>query len=167
MEDVDVIGYLPLVRTQARLAGVRLRGQVAYDDLYQYGCIGLMKAITTFNESRHVAFLVYARGRIISQMIDGFRRETHFRARCRLGVFMDQFEPSILNVKTGESPERLNAAIDLAAAIRTLNKREARIMSGYLSGFTGLELAAAERISPGRISQIIRKGLSKMQRSGI
>lgn len=162
-EESQIISYLPLVRALARRECIRRGGQMEYDDLYQYGCIGLIKAVRSFASPDVDAFRVYAHGRITSQMIDAFRKEHHLKARIRRGIFMEQFTPAIVHVKTGETPEALNRSLDITAALRRLDTREARIMRDYLAGYTGAELAVSERLSEGRISQIIKDGLAKVR----
>lgn len=50
-------------------------GTVEYDDMYQYGALGLMDAVEKYDPNRDVAFNTYAQWRIRGAVLDGLRKE--------------------------------------------------------------------------------------------
>ena len=48
---------------------------IEYDDLYQTACVGLVKAVDSFDESRGVCFSTYAVPVILGEIRQLFRRE--------------------------------------------------------------------------------------------
>lgn len=51
------------------------------DDLHSYGIFGLIQAIERFHIEENNSFSAYASQRIAGSMIDGIRKETHYRKR--------------------------------------------------------------------------------------
>jgi RNA polymerase sigma-B factor len=71
--DVLVKQYLPLARHHARRFH---RGHVAFDDLFQVACVGLLKAIDRFDPERGVAFSTFAVPTIAGEIKRHFRDRT-------------------------------------------------------------------------------------------
>jgi RNA polymerase sigma-B factor len=71
--DVLVKQYLPLARHHARRYN---GGHVAFDDLYQVACLGLLKAIDRFDPERGVAFSTFAVPTIAGEIKRHFRDRT-------------------------------------------------------------------------------------------
>lgn len=65
--------YAPLVRKLAHQLIAKLPANVELDDMIQAGMMGLMDAVTRFEESQGVAFEVYAANRIRGAMLDELR----------------------------------------------------------------------------------------------
>lgn len=65
--------YAPLVRRLAHQMIARLPANVELDDMIQAGMMGLMDAVSRFEESQGVAFEAYAASRIRGAMLDELR----------------------------------------------------------------------------------------------
>ena len=65
--------YAPLVRRIAHQMIARLPANVELDDMIQAGMIGLMDAVTRFEEAQGTQFEVYAASRIRGAMLDELR----------------------------------------------------------------------------------------------
>jgi RNA polymerase sigma factor for flagellar operon FliA len=65
--------YAPLVKRLAQHMLARLPASVQLDDLIQAGMIGLMDAMTRFDESQGIQFETYAQQRIRGSMLDELR----------------------------------------------------------------------------------------------
>jgi len=65
--------YIPLVRRLAHHLIAKLPASVQIDDLIQAGLIGLMDAITRFEEGQGAQFETYASQRIRGSMLDELR----------------------------------------------------------------------------------------------
>ena len=125
-DKLKVEANLPLVHSIA----ARFRGRgVDYDDLYQSGCVGLMKAFRNFDESRGYAFSTYAVPVIMGEIRQLFRdggavkisrslRDKSIKASAVREAFLnrEQREPTIselaemLGCDVNETAEILNAA---------------------------------------------------------
>ena len=121
-----VSGNLGLVHACAK----RFKGRgVEYDDLYQAGCLGLVKAVDAFDESRGVRFSTYAVPVILGEMRRLFRdggtvkvgrtlKELSLRATRECASFeaREGRPPTIgelaqaLGVETAEAAQALGAA---------------------------------------------------------
>ena len=65
--------YIPMVRRQALSLQVRLPSNIELDDLIQSGYIGLLDAMTRFDESSGATFQTFATARVRGAMIDELR----------------------------------------------------------------------------------------------
>ncbi|NPV53673.1 MAG: FliA/WhiG family RNA polymerase sigma factor [Firmicutes bacterium] len=68
-----VLKYLPLVGYIAGRVAINLPLNIEYDDLVEYGIIGLLDAASKFEVSRGVKFETYAQIRIRGAIMDGIR----------------------------------------------------------------------------------------------
>ncbi|HHV61059.1 MAG TPA: FliA/WhiG family RNA polymerase sigma factor [Firmicutes bacterium] len=68
-----ILRYLPLVNYIAGRVAINLPLNVEYDDLVEYGIIGLLDAASKFEASRGVKFETYAQIRIRGAIMDGIR----------------------------------------------------------------------------------------------
>lgn len=109
----------------------RFKGRgMEYDDLFQAGCLGLVKAVDAFDESRGVRFSTYAVPVILGEMRRLFRdggtvkvgrtlKELSMRATRECAAFSarEGREPTIgelaqaLGVETAEAAQALNASV--------------------------------------------------------
>lgn len=109
----------------------RFRGRgMEYDDLFQAGCLGLVKAVDAFDETRGVRFSTYAVPVILGEMRRLFRdggtvkvgrslKELSMKATRECSAFSarEGREPTIgelaqaLGVETAEAAQALNASI--------------------------------------------------------
>lgn len=109
----------------------RFRGRgIEYDDLYGAGCMGLVKAVAGFDESRGLCFSTYAVPVILGEMRRLFRdggavkvsrglKEFSLKVTRERERFMKtQFrEPTVSELADilGTSPERITEAIEVSA----------------------------------------------------
>jgi RNA polymerase sigma factor for flagellar operon FliA len=81
--DDRIKAHLDLVREMARSVRARSIGRgVALDDLVAYGAEGLLDAAASFDATRGVPFIAFARHRIRGAIIDGIRAQCWFRRRA-------------------------------------------------------------------------------------
>jgi RNA polymerase sigma factor for flagellar operon FliA len=71
--DGRILSYYPLVHALARRTAARLPHGVDVDDLAGAGVLGLIEAVERFDASRGIAFLAYAKFRILGAMLDALR----------------------------------------------------------------------------------------------
>jgi len=68
--------YIPLVKYIASRVIIGKTKYIEYDDMVGYGMIGLMDALSKFNESKGMKFSTYASIRIRGSMIDEIRKNS-------------------------------------------------------------------------------------------
>lgn len=66
--------YMPLVKTQASLLQRKINYTVELADLVQSGMIGLLDALSKFQNNRDAQFETYAKTRIYGSMVDELRK---------------------------------------------------------------------------------------------
>jgi RNA polymerase sigma factor FliA len=82
--DDRIKAHLDLVRDIARSVRARSIGRgVALDDLVAYGAEGLLDAAASFDATRGVPFIAFARHRIGGAIVDGIRAQCWFRRRTQ------------------------------------------------------------------------------------
>lgn len=97
---------LPLVRrTAARMA--RLIGGSDIDDLIGDGCVGLVRAVDSYDPSRGTTLLAYARPVIMGSMLNGVRRLDPVSERARRTIRLAEREQFALANERGVLPSML------------------------------------------------------------
>lgn len=71
--------YLPLARQVARRRAFRAAADIAFDDLFQLACAGLLEALDQFDPGRGVLFKHYAARRIAGSVLDGVAKMNELR----------------------------------------------------------------------------------------
>ena len=141
------------------------------DDLFQVGCIGLMKAIDNFNTELGVRFSTYAVPMIIGEirryivelakLMDVPKEEVVFALDAILDpvslfepVFHDGTDTVCVMDQVGDTKntdDNWLAGIALRDAMRSLNDRERRIIRlRFFEGRTQMEVAREIHLSPNK-----------------
>ncbi len=71
--------YLPLARQVARRRAFRSAADIAFDDLFQLACAGLLEALDQFDPGRGSLFKHYAVRRISGSILDGVAKMSEVR----------------------------------------------------------------------------------------
>ena len=134
--DAFVSANLGLVHSLAH----RMKGRgIEYEELYSAGCLGLVKAVEGFDETRGLKFSTYAVPKILGEIKRLFRdggsvkvsrslKEFSLkvtRERERLSKSMDR-EPTVLELAEamGEPPERIAEAVSVSMPALSLTQSE-------------------------------------------
>ena len=157
------------------------------DDLFQIGCVGLMKAVDHFDPSRMVKFSTYAVPMIIGEIrrylrdnspIDeiGIAKEDVVFAMDAIQSPMSLQEPvysdggDTLYVMDQVSDKKNKEdnwveELSLEAAMERLNERERRIIRlRFFEGRTQMEVADQIRISQAQVSRLEKNALRTMRK---
>jgi RNA polymerase sigma factor for flagellar operon FliA len=67
--------YAPLIKYIIGRINISFSTTLSKEDLYQYGILGLLKALERFDVNRGVPFKAYAYKRINGEVIDALRKE--------------------------------------------------------------------------------------------
>jgi RNA polymerase sigma factor for flagellar operon FliA len=131
---------LPQVRYIARRIHERLPRHVPLEDLIHAGVVGLIDALSKFDQSKHVQFSSYAKFRIRGAILDSLRElDWSPRELRRKGRMVEQAY-SQLSGKLGHAPNESELAQDLGLELRELQS--------LLTELDGLELRSLRVESP-------------------
>ena len=81
VQRIQVEQYMPLVKRVMKNCVHGPTGIYDWDDLYQYGCIGLCDAAATYDESRNVLFETYAYTLIRNEIFNALEYATRRKKR--------------------------------------------------------------------------------------
>ncbi|MEG1777637.1 MAG: sigma-70 family RNA polymerase sigma factor [Angelakisella sp.] len=117
-----------------------------YDDLYQEGMIGLLKAIRSYDKARNDSFEAFATLCIKNQLYDAVRRSATLIKRQKQAENSLKTMVGSDNIAACPSPEYEVMANESAKEIQTalnglLSTFEASILDPYLEGYTASEIA--------------------------
>jgi RNA polymerase sigma factor for flagellar operon FliA len=131
---------LPQVRYIARRIHDRLPRHVPLEDLIHAGVVGLIDALSKFDQSKHVQFSSYAKFRIRGAILDSLRElDWSPRELRRKGRMVEQVY-SQLSGKLGRAPNESELAQNLGLELRELQS--------LLAELDGLELGSLRVESP-------------------
>jgi len=166
--------YLPLVWEIVSKMGWYGRGY-DYQDLVQFGCIGLIQAIDRHDPNYGVSFQTYARRRIRGAVVDAIRSATGWRRTYRPVVhtysdIWEQTEQFVMFMANERGPESSAEQQDEARitreAVLTLSPRlQYVIQSYYLEGQTQPEIGKALGITESRVHQLRDKALVLLRKT--
>jgi len=120
--------YMPFVRSIAAKAKKSLAQGIEFDDLVEYGIIGLLEASERFDPERGANFMTFAYYRIRGAIYDGLRgmgwmsRSEYARARFEERANEYLAEAALAEESGAEAPANPfeNAVADLASAVQGL-----------------------------------------------
>ena len=140
-----------------------------YEELYQWGLIGLWDACRKFSGSRD-EFSFYARRRIKGHIIDEIRNSTPLKRRKRTqsGVMpkFDTLDPNLSDADNSPLDELVHARVELKKvleSISSLTPREVFIISKYcFEDYSLREIAELLGLTEARVCQIKDMALDQM-----
>lgn len=139
------LGYLPLVRAQARQMASRIPPSVRTEDLEGYGMIGLLEAIDRFDPDRGIPFEVFARLRIRGAMYDYLRTLDLLPRVARRRVHRVQAQSRALMRVLGRIPSHDEVADAMGLDRRIVDRTLATAQDAVP---VSLEERAADRLPP-------------------
>lgn len=187
---VEIESDLDLVRIFARKMLRRCkRHGVEYDDLYQWGVLGLLDAARRFDRSKGASFRTFAGPRVTGAMLDGLRGSANgwsrsLRAARRAGGFrvdvaetlavrpleavemvpaLAAFFPSTPE-SPGDALARRERAAAVQSAIAELPARERFVVLGRMREETNAALGRRLGVNESRASQLYGSALKRLRR---
>ena len=151
-----------LVRSIAR--SIEVVGSLDYDDLFQVGNIGLLKAISTFKTDSGAAFKTYASHCIRNAIIDELRKKSPL-----VTVPIEDATPLIDKIPSGENPEKdyieKETADLLFEAIRSsLSEAEFEVLRFYLDGLSYAEISSALNLEKKKVDNTLYAVKNKVKK---
>jgi RNA polymerase sigma factor, FliA/WhiG family len=131
MKEQLVKKYIPLVKYIASRVIIGKTKHIEFEDLVSYGMLGLMDALSKFDETRGMKFSTYASIRIKGSMIDELRKNSPISkgAMDKLNRYNEAIEK--LQKEFGRDPEDAEIAKVLQISIKEMMEIEGYI--NYIS----------------------------------
>lgn len=134
-----------------------------YDDLFQIGCIGLIKAVRTFNPSHGTAFSSYAVPIIRNEILTSFRKKRIMPISLDEPIGEDEKGNTMTLYDTLASDKDVEADIinkaemseKLSVLTSLMSPRYLVVLSGYLSGKRQLEISKETGLSRQYVNKLI------------
>jgi RNA polymerase sigma factor (sigma-70 family) len=166
--DATLALYGGWVRRVAMLLKLRMPW-AEFDELLQWGAIGMMEAMNCFDESQGITFQAFAKKRMKWAMLNGLRREGYLRRGQVLFDADDVDAAAFSNGTTPEDPLFNLLASDshhaLALALKDLPEIEYRVIAmHFYDEMNNREIAAILDISEGQATKIRKRALGRLAR---
>lgn len=161
--------YIPLVHSICRKYCLSLSWAFTYDEVFAFGCLGLVKAARTYDPSRGAIFKTYAyiliRGAIIDEIRQWYRSPIAVQNKP-----IDPKDPDkdveiyFVNDRTPESELRMKQeCLKLMEIVRDLTQRMQDVVQlYYFEELTMKEIGRKLHISEARVSQLNKQLISKL-----
>src|SRR5580704_8532560 len=140
----------PMVRSTARRVG-RLVPAADIDDLVGDGCIGLIRAVDTFDPFRGAALETYARRLILGSMLNGLRKLDPVSERARRKIREADRDRHALAQARGTMPS-MREMEERTAGLRSARCAAFRLAPLSLDAVNGSEGAPDPHGDPARIA---------------
>lgn len=138
-----------------------------FDELLQWGALGMMEAMQRFDAGHGVSFQAFASRRIRGAMIDGLRREGA-RRRGEIVFEADDVDHAALaNGTAPRDPLALLSSADnrdlLIAALKTLPRLEYQVLAmHFYDDLNNREIATILDVSEGYASRLRKRALESL-----
>ena len=93
--------YIPLVHKLTIPLYRRMKSRYSYDDMFQTGCLGLMRAANKFDESKNCKFITYAYRSIQGTLLNLARDDSWYVANSCRERLKSSYTPSSLDILVG------------------------------------------------------------------
>lgn len=141
---------------------IKFNGVAEFDDLFQVGCIGLIKAVRSFDISKGFAFATFATPVIRNEILMYLRRERNRIKTSSLNKIINDenmYEVGDLiesNFSLDDEIVCRDLLKHLNIGLGKLNARDRKIVIWYISGHKQDDIAKKIGVSQAQISRIIR-----------
>jgi RNA polymerase sigma factor for flagellar operon FliA len=112
-----VVRYAPLVKRIARYMMARLPASVEFDDVLQAGMLGLLDAVSRYEETQGALFETYATQRIRGAIVDELRRGDWLPRSVRKSMRKIESAISGLEQRLGRAPKEGEVASQLSMTL--------------------------------------------------
>jgi RNA polymerase sigma factor for flagellar operon FliA len=133
--------YAPLVTIVARRFARRSRSMESLEELYSFGCFGLIDAVERWDASEGFKFATYATRRIQGAILDELRREDFLPKRLRARVQIYNITRDDITARLHRSPTITEMAAELGVTMDEAIKLhdEASVLTHLAPLVTGSE----------------------------
>lgn len=112
-----VVQYAPLVKRIAYQLMARLPASVQVDDLIQVGMIGLLDAVSNYDDTQGAQFETYAVQRIRGAMLDELRQSDWLPRSARKALRQIEVAMNVLEQRMGRAPTEREVADELHVSL--------------------------------------------------
>lgn len=138
-ELINVEDYIPMVHKTTHKQYMKFKYRYSYDDMFQAGCVGLMRAAKNFNESKGRKFSTYAYKYVEGHIINLARNDSWYVANRVRDRTKESYAPVSLDQLVGYQED--TPMVDL--------------IMGDVSEYSNLDLRMALGKLPGILKKII------------
>lgn len=146
-----------------------------YEDLYQSGCIGLMRAARTYDHDRGIAFSTYAVPKIrgaITITLKPSQRQKCIPIDCLVSLDNTIVSGSLTTYKDVLADSRdidddVSAKICLQQILKMLNRKDRELIKLRLLGYTQHEIAKTQDVSQEWVSKRIKNIKRRLKNVGL
>ena len=148
----------------------KFNGVAEFDDLFQVGCIGLIKAVRAFDESKGFAFSTFATPAVRNEILIYLRRERNRIKTSSLNKIIsdeNMYEVGDLIASDFSLDDEIvcrDLLKHLNIELGKLNARDRKIVIWYINGYKQPDIAKQIGVSQSQISRIIRGFREKVMR---
>lgn len=156
--DALLCEQISLVHHVARQLARGLTTEANIDELVSAGTMGLMAALTSFDQTRGLAFSTFAVPRIRGAILDELRRQDHVPRSVRRKTRDIAAARDAVGGAIGRAPDTTAVARALGVDAETLWRWQADV-----EGLKAREIAEVLGVSESRVSQIRSRALSQLR----
>ena len=109
--------YAPFVKRIAHYLIARLPASVEFDDIVQAGMVGLLDAVSRYEETQGAQFETYAAQRIRGAIVDELRRNDWLPRSLRKNMRKIEAAISVLEQRHGRAPNETEIAAQLKVSL--------------------------------------------------
>lgn len=172
---INPMEHLPMVTKIAEQFYKKLSYRYEYDDLFQAGCVGLMKAIKKFDGSKNFKFSTFAYTTIWGTIHNLARDDNWYIAKRNRDRLKESYAPTSLDMLVGKQKntplvEIMSGACNWENAVEVriaINKLpidlKEIIVKKYFQEYKFKELSAELGISKTMVNRRIRKALNMLR----
>jgi RNA polymerase sigma factor (sigma-70 family) len=159
--DQFVIDHLNLVQVITATLARRTHGIFEFDDLYQSGCLGLVKAARTFDPSK-AASKTYLQRRITGEILDYMRTFPYFRYGLPIKHVDWEVALELAPVACPET-QRAEMRVEIHGLMRRLNPVQRAVIECGLADRPRKSLMRKLKITEARLAQIAAEAIRSMK----
>lgn len=168
---INVEDYIPLVHKLAIKEYRKIGFRYDYEDLFQVGCVGLMKAAKNFDETKGCKFLTYAYINILGTISNFMRNDRWYIAKDSRERLKNSYAPTSLDTLVGSEQDTplmdfignknmQNSSMEIRLILNKLPEKLKRIIElRYFYGYLQQEIAEMFSTTQATISRSEKSAL--------
>ena len=167
--------YIPLVHKITHEVYRKFSFKYVYEELFQMGCVGLMKAAKSFDEAKNVKFVTYAYLRIKTSIFNFMRSDSWYIAKGQRERLKNSYAPDSLDICLIDKGDTLKEClpyteggynnVNLKILVDSLPiKLKQTLILRYIDGLRIKEVAQVLGIAQVTVVQRQKRGLDMLRK---
>lgn len=158
--DEKIIGNLKLVN---HILWVKFPNLARSEDAFQIGCMGLIKAVDTYDEESGIAFSTYASKCIQNEILLELRRQSRRVSEVSIETLIIADGDNEIHLEDILGGNEIDI-LDLDKFIKKLGPNEQRYFVLRLRGYSKVQIAKLMGVSRSYVTSLSQKMLAKYKR---